>query len=208
MENELKVRLGDLGYFIVGIRLGIKDKEIASTDTKKIKLFNLANLKLFVEEQIIDNVPEYPIRLEYKSKKAEIYIQKNDIVFSAFPSKSSDDNIIYIYDDINDAMYSETVFIFRLLDEYKENKDIMCEYIYLMLKSGLYSDYISNLNVGYSHRLRPQMLQNMQIPILDKEKMKELCRKYDTLRNKKMKLKKQEKELMTDLYNINNVYKK
>ena len=105
-------------------------------------------------------------------------------------------------------MYSETVFIFRLLDEYKENKDIMCEYIYLMLKSGLYSDYISNLNVGYSHRLRPQMLQNMQIPILDKEKMKELCRKYDTLRNKKMKLKKQEKELMTDLYNINNVYKK
>lgn len=202
MGNDLKVRLGDLGYFSVGMRLAAKDKETTSADTKRIKLFNLANLKLFVEDQIIDNVPEYPIRLEQKSKKGEIYIQKSDIVFSSFPSKSSDDNIIYIDDDIKDSIYGETVFIFRLVDKYEEDKDIISKYIFLKLKSGLYNDYISKLDVGYSHRLKPQMLQNLEIPFVDKAKMEEICVQYDEFRNKKIELKKQKQEFMTNLYNI------
>lgn len=209
MENKITSRLGELGYLSAGIRLGIKDKETTNIDTPKIKLFNWANIKLFDEKKITEGVQEYPIRLEQKSKKGEIYIQKGDIVFSSFPSKSSDDNIIYIHEDIKEKyLYGETMFIFRLVDKYEENKDIMSKYIYLMLKSGIYNDYISELDVGYSHRLRPQMILNIEIPIIDEAEMKRKCNQYDEIRNKEIILKQQQQEFITDLYNINKDYKK
>ena len=113
------------------------------------------------------------------------------------------------YLDIKEKyLYGETMFIFRLVDKYEENKDIMSKYIYLMLKSGIYNDYISELDVGYSHRLRPQMILNIEIPIIDEAEMKRKCNQYDEIRNKEIILKQQQQEFITDLYNINKDYKK
>ena len=193
MEYKIfeNIPFGKIGTVIRGPRFSKKDKQIKEENATQVKILNWPNLKKICEGEDL-TIPDTSINISRKYKKDDIYLQKGDIVIPVFPNEGGK-NVIYIKKDMQENyIYSELVFILRITD-----KSISSEYLYMLLSSDSFSKYlleVSKVQSVLRYRLTNEILENMIIPILDKESMEHLLDEYLDIKKLNEKVKRANEE--------------
>ena len=86
---------------------------------------------------------------------------------------------------------------------FRANGNIDSEYIFSVLNSGLYNEYIEQFNVGYKLKLKHKMILDMKIPVFDTVTQQEIIQKHRKLAEENRRIRNLEKELKgrRDAYN-------
>lgn len=186
--------LGELGIISMGTKaIYLKQNEYSSNSVvvKVVKWSDLSNLINYKEA---NSITEFKIDIQKFYKRALNKIEKGDLIFSTLPSLTLE-NIILVDRDFEDTyICNDNMFIFKNKSNYSS------EYLYLILKSGLYNKYIEYLGVCYSKRLTIKMLSDLEIPLLDEAK--ELVEEYSNLQKAKREIQKQEEDFNNKVYEL------
>ncbi len=184
-------KLGNLGPIFSGIRTSYIKPDDDSGDIV-VRIANWKNLK-----DIKNNTKFYPIT-EFKINSQKLFkreygiIEKDTIIFFALPSLN-EENIIYIDKDLEEYnLCGDNMYIF------KNKSNIPTKYIFMVLNSGLYNDYLKYWKVNYNHKLGIQMLSEIEIPIIDNAE--QLADEYFKIQQAKKELQNTEENLKKDVY--------
>lgn len=189
-------KLGDLGILSIGTKaIYLKQKQDSSNSVivKVIKWSDLTNLINYKE---VNSITEYKIDMQKFYKRASSIIEKGDLIFSTLPSLTGENIILIDRDFENTYICNDNMIIFKNKSNYSS------EYLYLILKTGLYNKYLQYLKVGYNKKLTIQMLANLEIPLLYEEK--ELVDEYSNLQKEKQRIQKQEEDFNNKIYELTN----
>lgn len=189
-------KLGDLGILSIGTKaIYLKQKQDSSNSVivKVIKWSDLTNLINYKE---VNSITEYKIDMQRFYKRASSIIEKGDLIFSTLPSLTGENIILIDRDFENTYICNDNMIIFKNKSNYSS------EYLYLILKTGLYNKYLQYLKVGYNKKLTIQMLANLEIPLLYEEK--ELVDEYSNLQKEKQRIQKQEEDFNNKIYELTN----
>lgn len=187
-------KLGDLGILSIGTKAIYLKQNQDSSNSVIVKVIKWSDLTNLINDKEANSITEYKIDMQKFYKRASSIIEKGDLIFSALPSLSGE-NIILIDRDFEDTyICNDNMFIFKNKSNYSS------EYLYLILKSGLYNKYLQHLKVGYNKKLTIKMLADIEIPILDEEK--ELVNEYSNLQKVKQEIQKQEENFNNKVYEL------
>ena len=184
-------KLGNLGPIFSGIRTSYIKPDDGSGDIV-VRISNWKNLKDIKNNTKFNPITEFKINSQKLYKREYGIIEKDTIIFFALPSLN-EENIIYIDKNLEEKnLCGDNMFIF------KNKSNIPSKYIFMVLNTGLYNDYIKFWKAGYNHKLKISMLSEIEIPILDDAE--KLTDEYFNIQNSKKEILKTEDEFNMELY--------
>ena len=187
--NEKK--LGDLGPLYSGIRTSYLKNDDGSGDIV-VRIANWKNLKDIKNNTNFNPITEFKVNPQKLYKRDYGIIEKDTIIFFALPSLN-EENIIYIDKDLEEYnLCGDNMYIF------KNKSNIPTKYIFMVLNSGLYNDYLKYWKVNYNHKLGIQMLSEIEIPIIDNAQ--QLTDEYFKIQQAKKELKNKEETFNKNIH--------
>lgn len=192
-------KLGDLGPLYSGIRASYIKQDDGSGDIV-VRIANWKNLKDIKNNTNFNPITEFKVNPQKLYKREYGIIEKDTIIFFALPSLN-EENIIYIDKDLEEYnLCGDNMYIF------KNKSNIPTKYIFMVLNSGLYNDYLKYWKVNYNHKLGIQMLSEIEIPIIDNAE--QLADEYFKIQQAIKELQNKEQYLMKDVYEkVTNIMK-
>ena len=170
---------------------------IEKTNKSVAKILNLKNVRELVEGQEI----EYSLTtFEQKYQKNILYVQKKDIVIPVAVGTGGF-NIMYIENEPKERyIYNNSCLVLRIKEDIISSK-----FVYLQLMTNkVQKKLLSNAKGTIIKHITKKDILSIEIPDLETEKIKEICRKYDNIKNKERKLKCEKKEFWNSLNKLNN----
>ena len=170
---------------------------IEKTNKSVAKILNLKNVRELVEGQEI----KYSLTaFEQKYQKDILYVQKKDIVIPVAVGTGGF-NIMYIDNEPNERyIYNNSCFVLRIREDIISSK-----FVYLQLMTNkIQEKLLSNAKGTIIKHITKKDILSIEIPDLEKDKIKEISRRYDNIKNKENKLR-IEKQQFGD--SLNKLYK-
>ena len=165
------------GYAIINDN---KNK-IEKTNKSVAKILNLKNVRELVEGQEI----KYSLTaFEQKYQKDILYVQKKDIVIPVAVGTGGF-NIMYIDNEPNERyIYNNSCFVLRIREDIISSK-----FVYLQLMTNkIQEKLLSNAKGTIIKHITKKDILSIEIPDLEKDKIKEISRRYDNIKNRENKL--------------------
>lgn len=183
--------LGNLGNFYSGIRTSYLRQDNNTGDIK-VRILNWKNLKEMQNNKTISPVTEFKLNSQKLDKRGYGIIEEDTIIFSALPSLNLE-NIIYVDKNLGENnICGDNMYIF------KNESNIPTKYIYTILNSGIYNDYLNHLKIKCNNRIGIKMLERIEIPIL--ENLEKITEEYFKIQNEKKKILNKEDEFCSNLH--------
>lgn len=178
--------LENLGTIFAGIRTTRYLAKKDGTGDIAVKILSWKNLKDIQNKKELSNLVEIRVNSQELYRRGYYQIDKDTIIFSALPGNNVD-NIIYIESDFDENYFcGDNMYVF------KNKSKISTRYIYMILNSGIYNDYLIRNKRMYNQRVGIEMLKKIEIPIL--ENSEELTNEYFRIQQEKFKLQNVENE--------------
>ena len=188
------IELGKLGLIFAGTKSVYLEKNNDTAEDKIISVLNWSNLKKLINKQDIEPITQYKINSQIFYKKSISFIKKGDILFFSLPGSAAD-SLIYVDKDLDDNyLCNDNIYIFRNESKYSS------EYIYLILKSGLYDKYIKYLQDNNKKKITSDMLSKIEIPLSKDEQ--ELVNEFKRIEKEKNEIQQQEDELYEKVHKL------
>ena len=170
---------------------------IEKTNKSVAKILNLKNVRELVEGQEV----EYSLTtFEQKYQKEILYVQKKDIIIPVAVGTGGF-NIMYIENEPKERyIYNNSCFVLRIKEDIISSK-----FVYLQLMTNKVQEkLLSNAKGSIIKHITKKDILSIEIPDLEKEKIKEICRKYDNIKNKETKLKYEKQHFWDSLNKLYN----
>lgn len=170
---------------------------IEKTNKSVAKILNLKNVRELVEGQEI----KYSLTaFEQKYQKDILYVQKKDIVIPVAVGTGGF-NIMYIDNEPNERyIYNNSCFVLRIREDIISSK-----FVYLQLMTNkIQEKLLSNAKGTIIKHITKKDILSIEIPDLEKDKIKEISRRYDNIKNKENKLRIEKQQFWDSL---NKLYK-
>lgn len=154
---------------------------IEKTNKSVAKILNLKNVRELVEGQEI----KYSLTaFEQKYQKDILYVQKKDIVIPVAVGTGGF-NIMYIDNEPNERyIYNNSCFVLRIREDIISSK-----FVYLQLMTNkIQEKLLSNAKGTIIKHITKKDILSIEIPDLEKDKIKEISRRYDNIKNRENKL--------------------
>lgn len=170
---------------------------IEKTDKSVAKILNLKNVRELVEGQ---DVGYSLTTFEQKYQKEILYVRKKDIVIPVAVGTGGF-NIMYIENEPKERyIYNNSCFVLRIKEDIISSK-----FVYLQLStSKVQKKLLSNAKGTLIKHITKKDILSIEIPDLENEKIKEICRKYDNIKNKETKLKYEKQQFWDSLNKLYN----
>lgn len=170
---------------------------IEKTNKSVAKILNLKNVRELVEGQEV----KYSLTaFEQKYQKDILYVQKKDIVIPVAVGTGGF-NIMYIDNEPNERyIYNNSCFVLRIREDIISSK-----YVYLQLMTNkIQEKLLCNAKGTIIKHITKKDILSIEIPDLEKDKIKEISKRYDNIKNKENKLRIEKQQFWDSL---NKLYK-